>query len=196
MELKLIDAKPLSNELIDAFYKHIEEQEFTNSIAEEQKEELEYNESNTIITRRKFLQYSALGAIGLGLSLGTEVAQAGGDNYYRKQVTKSMPSFIRPKRVRVSQPYLRRYEPAKGEITILNQTDNYIENRMKLKLVSSRRLKQSGNAYADYEIPSFTENTYTFEDGPWGIARRNTRVNVCASNNHGRKRSQGLFLYA
>ena len=196
MELKLIDAKPLSNELIDAFYKQLEEQEFTNSIKEEQKEELEYNESNTIITRRKFLQYSALGAVGLGLSLGTERAEAGGDDSYYNPVKGGRNFIVRPKKIIINQNYLRAGEPAHGKIIVSNETNHREYNQMVLKPISSRSLKDSNTAYCEYEVPSFTELIFSFWNGPWAIPYRRTRINILGANQYARKRSRGLFLYA
>ena len=178
MELKLVDSKPLSNEIIDSFYQRLEQQQ----LDAERQEELEYNESG-IITRRKFLQYSALGAVGLGLGLSTEEAEAN-------------PMIIIPTLLSIFQAILRANEPAEGRITIINNTNINKTGNMKLKLLCSRDLKSKRNTKAFYSIPKFTEQTFEFENGPSGVARRDTKVCVQASNRNGRARQRGIILRA
>lgn len=179
MELKLVDSKPFSNERIDAFYKLLEAQE--KDI--ERLEELEYNESKTIITRRKFLQYSTLGAIGLGLGLSTEKAEA----WY---------PLIIPIAVVVFQRFLRADEPACGRVTIENQTNNYVQNDLQLKLISSRDIRYKKDAYRTVGIPAFTEEVYEFANGPSATPRRNTSIRVRAKNSDGRRNSKRIRLHA
>ena len=187
MELKLIDVKPFTNERIDAFYKHLEQQ--AKNV--ERVEELEYNESKTIITRRKFLQYSALGAVGVGLSLGTQQAEAGGSHSWEEEY------IVRPKKIIINQYSLRAGEPANGRIIVSNETDETEYNKMVLKPISTRSLKKTQKAYCEYKVPSFAEVIFEFFNGPWAIGyRRRTPINILASNQYARKRSRGLFLYA
>lgn len=194
MELKLVDAKPLSNELIDAFYQNLEQQQKDA----ERVEELEYNASKTIVTRRKFLQYTgALGAVGLGLSLGMQRAEAGGLHSWEIEEQRREENFIiRPKKVIVDQDYLRAGEPAQGRIIVSNETNEREYNKMVLRPIASRSLRDSKNAYCHYEVPSFTELVFEFFNGPWAIPYRKTKINILASNEYARKKSRGLTLYA
>lgn len=187
MELKVVDIKPFSNERIDAFYLNLEQQEKDV----ERVKELEYNESKTIITRRNFLQYSALGAVGLGLSLGTQRAEAGGDDWDFEEY------IVRPKKIIIDQYSLKAGEPAKGKIIVSNETDKREYNQMVLKPISYRSLKETKESYCEYQIPSFAEVIFEFFNGPWAIGyRRRTPINILASNQYAKKRSRGLFLYA
>ena len=192
MELKVVDIKPFSNERIDAFYLNLEQQ----AKNAERVEELEYNESKTIITRRNFLQYSALGAIGLGLSLGTQRAEAGGPQPWEKGY-RGTNFMIRPKKIIIDQYSLRAGEPAKGRIIVSNETDKTEYNQMILKPISYRSLKETKESYCEYKAPSFAEIIYEFFNGPWAIGyRKRTPINILASNEYAKKRSRRLFLYA
>jgi len=188
IKLKLIDAKPLSNELIDAFYKNLEEQ----------KEELKGSELDSTTTRRKFLQYSLLGAIGIGLSFGTERAKAGGDDYYYDNPCKGLNrNFeILPELVLVNQKYLTPEESARGRIRVSNPTNNYHSGQMELELISSEDLRYSQKTYLSYDIPAFTQAIYEFEDGPLAVAIRDIFVRVLVSNEYGSTESKELVLFA
>ena len=189
IKLKLIDAKPLSNELIHAFYKNLEEQT----------EELKGSESSTVTTRRKFLQYSLLGAIGMGLSFGTERAKAGGgdDYYYDNPINGLNRNFeILPELVFVNQRYLTPEESARGRIRVSNPTNNYHSGQMELELISSEDLRYSQKTYLSYEIPAFTQAIYEFEDGPLAVAIRDILVRVLVSNEYGSTESKELILFA
>jgi len=187
MELKLIDAKPFSNERIDAFYLHLEQQ----AKNAERVEELKYNESKTIITRRNFLQYSALGAVGLGLALGTQTAEAGGDSWEREEY------IVRPKKIIVDQYSLRAGEPANGKIIVSNETNKTEYNQMVLKPISRRSLRETKKAYCEYKIPPFVELVFEFFNGPWAIGYgTKVPINILGLNQYARKSSRRLFLYA
>ena len=178
MELELIDSKPVSNEVIDSFYKYLEQQE-KNS---EKIEELEYNKSG-IITRRKFLQYSALGVAGLGLGLSTEKAEA------------YLPLLI-PVGIALLCSWVKSCEPATGNIIINNQTNTRKTSKMDLELIGSRDLRNKTSTWANYSVPAFRENTYRFKHGPSACVSRNTRTYLHASNGNGDATSDGFILRA
>ena len=177
MKLKLVDSKPLSDEIIASLYKRIEQQ----TSNEDKQEDFQYNESG-IITRRKFLKYSALGAIGLGLGLSTEKAEAN-------------PLLI-PLAIMLFKELLHAGERANGHITIINQTKYYKSSQMKLRLVGSRRI-QSNAEYANYDVPAFTENTYEIINGPKAYATQTTtHARLEASNWQGKERSSRFTIQA
>jgi len=178
MELKLVDSKPVSNEIIDSFYQRLEQQQ----LDAERQEELEYNESG-IITRRKFLQYSALGAVGLGLGLSTEEAEA---NYL----------YLLLPVLWLAREVYRSYHPLSGEITVINKTDKNISNQMILTVKKTRDIREVTAAKAKYYAPAFQEVTYHFENGPYAVARKNTKAYACASNNKGNSSNKGFYLNA
>ena len=177
MELKLVDSKPLSNEIIDNFYKHLEQQ----SKDAERVEELEYNESKTIITRRKFLKYSTVGAVALGLGLSTEK-------------TEAWNPLIIPIAILVFQKILRANEPACGLVKIHNQTNVHVQNTLQLKLLSRKNIRSQKTKYKTVGIPAFSEEVYEFINGPSAIPKRNTIVHARAKNRYGRKKSKGIYL--
>lgn len=178
MELKLVDSKPLSNEIIDSFYQRLEQQQ----IDAERQEELEYNEAG-IITRRKFLQYSALGAVGLGLGLSTEEAEA---NY----LYLLLPALYLAKAIYQS------YHPLSGDIIIINKTDKDISNKMTMTVKKTRDIRKVTYKQATYSVPAFQEVTYSFENGPYAVAKRNTKASAYASNNKGNSSRKGFYLNA
>ena len=185
MELKLIKSEPLSQKLIDEFYSHLEQKE-----------------SETVVTRRNFLKYSALGAIALGFSFSTERAEAGGNNNYVKGFkSKGFKSNCRfnnviPQSVYVNQQYLNSGEATSGDITVTNNTDQYMSDELELTLISSRDLRYSTTKYYSYNIPPFTRKTYSFNNGPSASTSRTTKVCLCASNQHARSNSRNFTLYA
>ena len=174
MELKLVESKPLSNEIIDSFYQRIEKQQ----LEAERQEELEYNESG-IITRRKFLQYSALGAIGLGLGLSTEEAEAN-------------PLFaLLPIGFWLAREIYRSYQPLSGTVLIRNETNRPITNTMVMTVRKTRSIKKVHKAYGRYTVPAFSESTVDFENGAYAVARRDTRACGYVRNRKGS--SKGYF---
>jgi len=189
MELKLVESRPLSQELIDNFYIHLEEQQ--------KNEDRINNKSKSTVTRRKVLQYSALGIVALGLSICTEKANAGGgaiDDYYIEGRNDNFE--IVPELVLVNQRYLRAEEPARGRITVINPTDNYHSSSMKLELVSSEDLRYSKSSYMSYSLPPFTKAIFEFIDGPLALAIRDALVHVQVSNEYGSTNSRDLVLFA
>ena len=181
MQFELIDSKPLSNEYIDSFYKKLEQQQKDA----ERLEELEYNESG-IITRRKFLQYSALGAVGLGLGLSTEKSEAW---------HPIIPALIIPVGLFLLREWYRSRHPVKGTIVIENQADRDKHNTMKLELLSSVDIRTSPR-YASYNVPAFKRNTYRIKNAPNARVRRDTEVYAKASNNHGSTTSGSFIIQA
>ena len=167
MKLELIDSIPLSNEIIDSFYKNLEQQQKDA----ERLEELEYNESKTIITRRKFMQYSALGAVGLGLGLSTEKAEAG-----------LFPLI--PLGISLLGAYLRAQEASKGTIVIINENNVPKKDQIELELVSSEPINTS-SVYANYNVPKFRKNTYRYKDGPRADTHKDALACLQASNRNG-----------
>ena len=169
MKLELIDSTPLSNEIIDSFYKNLELQQKDA----ERLEELEYNKSKTIITRRKFMQYSALGAVGLGLGLSTEKAEA---------VPWLAPLI--PIGLYLLSTYLRAQESSRGNITIYNTNDVPKKDMIELELVSSEPI-DSSSVYANYNVPKFRKNTYRYSNGPKAYTNEDVKAHLCASNSKG-----------
>jgi len=178
MKLELIDSIPLSNEIIDSFYKNLEQQQ-KNA---ERLEELEYNKSKTIITRRKFMQYSALGAVGLGLGLSTEKAEAG-----------LLP--LLPIAIFLLGTYLRAREASKGDIIIYNTNSEPKKDLIKLELVSSEPIDTSP-VYGEYNVPKFTKNTYRYKNGPRADTDKDALVSLHASNRRGSIQSSEFWLRA
>jgi len=193
MELKLIESQPLSQELIDEFYNHLEAQQSDKARVASSKD----NKSETEVTRRKFLQYSALGAIALGLSFTTEKAEAGsggGDDYYMRGRNNNFR--VVPELVLVNQNHLSSDESTRGRITITNPTNNYHHSYMELELLSSEDLRYSKSEYMSYSIPPFTTAIFEFMDGPLASAIRDVLVYLQASNQYGSTQSRDLVLFA
>lgn len=190
MKLKLVESRPLSQELIDEFYNHLEEQQNNEARVASSKD----NQSEIEVTRRKFLQYSALGAVALGLSFSTEKAEAGGDGYYTKGGSRNFE--ILPELVIVNQEYLRAEESTRGKITITNPTNTYHSSYMELELLSSEDLRYSKSEYMNYSIPPFTTAIFEFIDGPLASAIRDVFVHLQASNEYGSTQSRDLVLFA
>jgi len=177
MKLELIDSIPLSNEIIDSFYKNLEQQQ-KNA---ERLEELEYNKSKTIITRRKFMQYSALGAVGLGLGLSTEKAEA---------FWPIVPSVIW-----LITAYLKANEPADGKVIIVNNTYTTKSSEIKLELESSEPI-DSNYKTAKYEVPAGRRNIYRYRNGPSAYVKKDTRAHIVASNEYARVKSGHFMIHA
>jgi len=183
MQFELIDSKPLSNEYIDSFYKQIEQQQKDA----ERLEELEYNESG-IITRRKFLQYSALGAVGLGLGLSTEKSEAWA-------IPPIVPILIVPVGLLLLREWFRSRDPIKGSIVIENKGNQDKSNTMELELLSSVDIRTRPR-HASYYVPAFKRNTYRIKNGPNARVKRDTRVYARASNEHGSTTSGSFIIEA
>lgn len=175
MQLELIDSQPLSNQVIDAFYKNLEQQQKDA----ERLEELEYNKSKTIITRRKFMQYSALGAVGLGLGLSTEKAEAG-----------LFPLI--PLGLFLLGTYLRAQQASKGDIIIVNENNTCKKDIIKLELISSEPI-DSSSVYANYNVPPLHRNRYRYKDGPRADTIKNILAHLQASNRHGNSIQSSKF---
>ena len=168
MELKLVDSKPLSNEIIDSFYQRLEQQQ----LDAERQEELEYNESG-IITRRKFLQYSALGAVGLGLGFSTEEAEA-------------HPFLaLLPVGFWLAREIYRSYQPLCGTVVIRNETKLGKSGRMVMNIKKTRSIRHTVSDSATYYVPAESERTFEFSNGAYAIARRDTNAKVTLSNKRG-----------
>ena len=167
MKLELVDSVPLSNEIIDSFYKNLEQQQKDA----ERLEELEYNESKTIITRRKFMQYSALSAVGLGLGLSTEKAEAG-----------ILPLI--PLGLLLLGTYLRAQQASVGNIIIVNPNNTPKKDIIELELVSSEPI-DSSSVYAGYNVPAHHKNKYRYKDGPRADTNKDILAYLQASNGHG-----------
>ena len=167
MELKLVDSKPLSNEVIDAFYNRLEKQQI------DAERELEYNESG-IITRRKFLQYSALGAVGLGLGFSTEEAEA---NPFLA---------LLPIGFWLAREIYRSYQPLCGTVVIRNETNLGKSGRMVMKVRKTRHISHATSETANYYVPAQSERTFDFSNGAYAVARRDTNAKVTLSNKRGR----------
>ena len=158
---------------------------------------LEQKESETIVTRRNFLKYSALGAIAVGFSFSTERAEAGGgggNNCYIKDWNNNFK--IVPELVLVNQKYLRANESTRGRITVTNPTNSYHSSYMELELMSSEDLRYSQSSSLSYSLPPFTEAIFEFIDGPLASALRDVLVYVQVSNEYGSTQSRDLVLFA
>jgi hypothetical protein len=186
MELKIIDSRQVPSEVIESFATKMEDFYKSNEL-------YDYNNSKSIITRRKFLQYSAVGSLGLAFPfLTTKEVEAnpllwrwllalisGGIELYGNTIKSGVP--------------------VSGKGTLQNLTNETVEGQLVININARRQIDKkyiikNQPRYAKIRLNPYEEIDFDFENGPVATARRDSSVYVSMKTKNDKKNSNNVTL--